>query len=578
MANSKVLVIFDGVPDIGETLYIREDSLGINLYQIFKASRTDNNQTKIPAFVPDDGIHGDRYLGFISTNYKTALEEDVNSSGLFTILNIPGESNSGIGQVLITANFTGAEFILDFNSSIASVSIENEGEAPPPEPIPNLVTPLSLSFIASVSDSEVAAKSFSIVTTGAWTITSTIPAWLNVSTLSGTSNALININPINYSALTAGTYTYTIIVTVGPDTFNVLVSLKVVKTIISPYETGKPAFTLDQKNFKLQGENTDTYFQFDSTINVFEFHTNVLKTYFIPQKALLFNGVSEINLGRLIHRLMKNFPVVNSDVNQYRLANLSINCKELTQADDTLIGESNLTNIKFVAGLSKGFTDYGFLEFNPKPTRVTSKGYYFLNILLSTGNFELRTFKNGQLIQTDPLPIDSVGPICKKVNFDAYDQGDKIDFVLDKVGFNTSTAPRKRFNIFPEQFFSNMIVWENEFLLQSAFEFTHDQTINTDFDRLSSKTIKDSVEKTTHYSISKDKKLTINTGWITMADIDSIESLLGSKRAFFESDNLKMDIVPIGKSLKNYDSKDELYDYTIEFTINRKYDEETYTP
>lgn len=358
------------------------------------------------------------------------------------------------------------------------------------------------------------------------------------------------------------------IIIIGPDLQHEL---------INPYDESKPNFTLDTKSFSILTQTADTYFQFDTTINLYEFFTNALKTYLIPQKAIAFKGKTEINIGLLIHRLMDRFNTVNEINAQYKASDVLVSCKELRLSDDSLVGAEIFYSLKFVAGLSLSFSEYGFLEFNMKPTRITVDGYYLLNILIPAGNYELRIFKSGNQIGTKVLPTNSTGPICEKVFFNNYKPGDQIEFKIGKIGEPDSNSKGKIFYVFPSQFYSNVIVWENEFLLQSCFEFTHEYDIKMEIDRQTSKTFNHFVEKTKHHSVSKENKLLINTGWITKSDIDSIESLIMSSRAFIKINDKIVDLVAIGKSLTNEDSKEELFDYSIEFIINRSYNEETYT-
>lgn len=130
MANSKIIINFEGVPNINDFLHITEETLGINLNETFLSYRSLSGQVKVPTFSPDDGIHPDRYFGFISTNYKNAFDLDYNSTGLFTVTSINGEPYSGIGTVIITANYPNAVFSNVVNYTSVSVQIINEIQVP----------------------------------------------------------------------------------------------------------------------------------------------------------------------------------------------------------------------------------------------------------------------------------------------------------------------------------------------------------------------------------------------------------------------------------------------------------------
>jgi len=343
-----------------------------------------------------------------------------------------------------------------------------------------------------------------------------------------------------------------------------------------PY-AGTKAFTLDTKFFEFFSSNAGSYFQFDSEIKTYDFFTNTENIYNIPEKVVLFQGKAKVNLGQLIHRLMKKFNAVNDTLLQYKLATLSITCTEILALDDSIIRSGTAADISFVAGLSRGITNLGFLDFNPLANRGTKKGFAILNILYPSGSYELRTFKNGTLVSAVALPASIDTIVCKKVSFSAFNQGDVIQYVVDVVGENNALAPKKTYKFYPEGNFSNTIVWQNEFLLQSALECTSSASIKTDFEFLSQKVYENLVEILENLSTSKEVKLFINTGWLLRTDVDTIESLMRSKRAWLVNSKGNISLRPIGKSIINQDLSRELIEFSLEFIINRNYDEETYS-
>ena len=344
-----------------------------------------------------------------------------------------------------------------------------------------------------------------------------------------------------------------------------------------PYATGTKAFTLDQKYFEFTSNKSGTYFQFDATIKTYDFFSNVLNEYFIPEKVVMFQGKAKVNLGQLIHRLMRKFEAVNETLLQYKLATLSITCSEILILDESTIRTGTVADIPFMAGLSRGITNLGFLDFNPLANRGTKNGFAILNILYPSGNYELRTFKNGTLVSSVALPASTDTIVCKKVSFSAFAKGDVIQYVVDVVGETNALAPKKTFKLFPEGNHSNTIVWQNEFLLQSPLECTGTASIKSDFEFLSQKVYGNLVEKLEHLSSSKEVKLYINTGWLLKTDVDTIESLMRSKRAWLLNSKGNISLRPIAKSMVNEDLERELIEFSLEFIINRNYDEETYS-
>lgn len=345
-----------------------------------------------------------------------------------------------------------------------------------------------------------------------------------------------------------------------------------------PYATGQKAFTLDPKFFEFQSNNVNTYFQFDATIKTYDFFTNVEKVTPIPQKIVLFNGKQKVNLGQLIHRLMRKFETPNDTLLQYKFANLKIVCTEKLQSDASIVRSGTSADIPFIAGLSRGMTDLGFLDFNPEPNRVTKNSFAYLNILTPAGSYELRTFKNGTIVGSPVALPEATGIVfCKKVTFSAFEKGDTIDYVVDVVGETNEDAPKKTFVVFPEGHYSNHIVWEDEFLLQKALECTGTASIVPEGEFQSQTIYVDLVERLEHLSSSKSVKLNINTGWLAYSDIDTIESLMRSKKAWLIQGNNFVNLRPTGKKLPEKDVETELIQFQLEFKINQTYNEETYS-
>ena len=198
------------------------------------------------------------------------------------------------------------------------------------------------------------------------------------------------------------------------------------------------------------------------------------------------------------------------------------------------------------------------------------------NITASVGHFELRVYRNGTLVTTFSLPVADEKLISKKVSFEDFNPGDVIDYVLDAVD-GTSSAIKKSFIVFPEGYHSNMLVWENEFLLQSALECTGSASIKSEIEFQSQRVYDNFVEKLNYLSSTKEVRFTINTGWLMQSDVDSVESLMRSQRVWLIQGNEAIAIRPVSKPIINKDLERELIDFTLEFIINRNYDEETYT-
>ena len=535
------------------------------------------------------------YAGTVSENYKNAFELDFNTTGIFTVVNTNGAAGSGLGLVNITANYPNANFATLLNTANANIFIDNVITVVGFSFSPSLLQfnhkknePLPSLFITMTGDLwKVVGKPnfiFSSTTPGV-VITTVVDGSGAYQVVEGSGNAIIAVKlTVYYDVSTTFLFSdlagsFAVLennLPFGEIDFTVSVA-RLSDWLSIPYITGQKSFTLDNKFFEFRSVNQSTYFQFDATIKTYDFITNAVNVFFISLKILLFKGYAKENLGQVIHRLMRKFVTVNDSLLQYKEATLKIKCTEIVIADETIVRSGTSAEIPFIAGISRGITTVGFLDFNPAPNRVTKNGFAYLNILIPTGSYELRTFKNGNLVTAVALPASTGIVLCKKVLFLNFEKGDVIEYVVDIVGEINALAPKKTFILFPDNNYSNIIVWENEFLLQSAIECTGSASIIPEGEFQSQTVYVDFVERLEHLSSSKSVRLNINTGWLLYTDIDTVESLMRSKRAWLIQENSTIELRPINKKLPIKDLEEELIQFSLEFKINQTNNEETYS-
>jgi hypothetical protein len=219
------------------------------------------------------------------------------------------------------------------------------------------------------------AGGFQTITgSGNATITITLGSFYNSKDVFSPGELSGSFEVKNFNIITGyqldGTIDFTIVINKLSDFFQ------------SPYLDKANAFTLDNKYFEVFSAAADTYFQFDTTIKVYDFFTNTERVHTIPQKLVLFKGKAKINIGKLIHRLMDNFELPNANLVQYKTADVQIYCAEKKQKYNNVVRSGTSPVIKFVAGLSRGITNTGILDFNLKPNRVTKNSFAYINILI----------------------------------------------------------------------------------------------------------------------------------------------------------------------------------------------------
>jgi hypothetical protein len=75
-----------------------------------------------------------------------------------------------------------------------------------------------------------------------WDIISLLPTWLQLSAISGSGNATVEVTPVNYTDLAAGNYNATFDVVIGSLIFTVTVNLTVTNFFENPFSAGKLYF------------------------------------------------------------------------------------------------------------------------------------------------------------------------------------------------------------------------------------------------------------------------------------------------------------------------------------------------
>jgi hypothetical protein len=80
MGYSKIEINFTDVP-FHDILYITESKLGLNLNVLFRDNRSVARGSITSIYSMTVAFR--RYIGYISTNYKSAFDSDYNSSNLF---------------------------------------------------------------------------------------------------------------------------------------------------------------------------------------------------------------------------------------------------------------------------------------------------------------------------------------------------------------------------------------------------------------------------------------------------------------------------------------------------------------
>jgi hypothetical protein len=162
------------------------------------------------------------------------------------------------------------------------------------------------------------------------------------------------------------------------------------------------------------------------------------------------------------------------------------------------------------------------------------------------------------------------------VGFVTHNPGDVLECRLCDA--NDVVKQTKTFIVFPDGKFNRTIKWQNEYLVDCTFVFAGGLKLASEFEYSLQRYFQNNNENIVTSDVRKENKITISTGWISKNDVNTIESILRSKKVnVLDKNGLVVKLIPQQKPIINYDSERELIDFTIEFLINRNHDAETYS-
>ncbi|URM37133.1 hypothetical protein [Flavobacterium anhuiense] len=129
MAYSKISIKFAlNMPAQYTYLNIGEHTRNKFFVESFRSARRTSYEVSTPTLLSPD-----IYTGYISTYYKQSFDLDHNIWNEYTVVDIPGEPNSGFGEVVITANYPGAVFYVILNEVPDGIFINVVNEPAIPE-------------------------------------------------------------------------------------------------------------------------------------------------------------------------------------------------------------------------------------------------------------------------------------------------------------------------------------------------------------------------------------------------------------------------------------------------------------
>lgn len=447
-----------------------------------------------------------------------------------------------------------------------------------------LVNPSPLNFEATKGGTEPLAIDVFVFAQNAYSISH--PSWLLVTPSQENSPgnyANLNVVPISHANLSGGTYAgnieLTSIVGGSPVTIQIPVTYLLHEFVSSPYSTTLFNFTKDPLFFEFYTQTNDTYFDIKMNVEIFDWHfqTGLSKNYVIPFKVPLYNKRQRENIGLRIDKMISRLvnPLFENS-NLYNAANVNLEITEKTYPAHEVVRNTTLSTIKFLAGVTPKIKNgnTAFLEISEGTKRIANAKFDFVNLLLQPGQiYDCEILRNGILIEQ--FQITSLTPSYLYVmDFESIEPvlGDVIEF---KVFVNATDFISKKYLVFPEAEYTNMILWEDEFKLVQTYEFTGKHLVKPDFTYQNSNQKRNLIDYIKSVDSKNTQKISLNSGFIPKSDREIIMSILASKRLWIYIDeNNLVEMVNETKSIVYDDVDRELISFDLEFTINKKRHEE----
>lgn len=406
----------------------------------------------------------------------------------------------------------------------------------------------------------------------AWTATVN-DARLNLSTLSGNSSSVIDVEINNITSMPTGNFQFSFNVKTANDSVLIIINLLVFDFLKTSLVEGKFHFTKTKEYIYISSNKDATYVElkFDMTIGKWDGNTEQLtRIYKLP----LFKRRGEFYPGIVVndffdygvHKDDYSDAVVHVLYKSLRL-DLTITEKDLNTGEVYFV--SNLQNIKFI----KGMNDSGnliLLQKNKKRKRLIGDEI-FLQTVSNVKETIVKTFNNVSNTICMPTIIDALKVLRLQIGLTnvgdevligIYDNYRSIcpDFI-----FIPGIYSIKYINI---PYKNKLNIWFlNDYDSIERFVFTGKMFATSNTTRQFNSVNFHTFEKKRVALTNTVETLKINTGWIFPEEINTLQDLINSKRVWLEWNDELIELAPQTKKLKLTEWYPKLHNFDIEFNI-----------
>jgi|GEM_PF-3879458 len=390
------------------------------------------------------------------------------------------------------------------------------------------------------------------------------PANIGYEILNSSADKKLKIFVLDPDAFGSGIFKLNLQIVYIDATYNV----EIIVNVGNQFDLGldnSTVFTHSMKDLVFSTNNEDSYI--DLILSVVGSQNNY--NYQFP----FFKGSAKKNIGKALSNFIdheanttpSNVTYSSYLERSYPLSYFNLNVKERKNETDLLtFGKSN---VPFVLGYKPKVIDNKAILQHNVFSRFTAKSFALVNVFSQTGVFDYQIKKNNVQVHSVVQEFGYLRTI--KLNFETYNAaaGDIFDFVL----VTGNEEIKKSFVIFPEALQSLHVVYVDSFGLNSCINFTGStKSINSELIIKLENYLKSNFLHLRKYVESESSSIFLNTGFILKSQILEISELIKSGRAWIVVDDQKiLELVPKTEKITEIDNDNYLYDYQVEFEINK---------
>ena len=442
-----------------------------------------------------------------------------------------------------------------------------------------VVTPNALDYTAIIGVLEASAQDLEIFSV--YPVTINFPSWITMVQQAGNSNKY-TVRVTASTNLAAGTYTGNITIIANTVATQVPVRYRVLGPVDYNLNTNFN-WCRDDKAFMQLSALDDARATVELRAQIRNTDSLLLSDKRFTHQLPFFRNTAQLHVGDYIKRLLHK----SNNIDPFGIVTAISRKRELTIAynnhaivDIEVSGLSGdiptVSNAIYIDGRPPVDNDNAAvkLDYNSVTQRVTARSMAIINYATRTPLILRRTVD----LSTSLPVVVSTGNVVvygRVLGFEGLITGSICEVYAEAIGAG-GTLFKQRYIVYPEGQESTHVIWLNEHNTFSAYEFTGNVKVSTDYERQDFTNYRALAESTQTLDLDKIINFSINTGFIPHDNQVIIDSILSSKQVFvlFEGKKTAIAVRPSTDVLENFDSLKQLYDFEIKFTVNDK-DEST---